>query len=68
MLDKGPGFAADEVIVDLEDSVPAELKDQARAQAAAQEGDPCVKGEVSRTQYTCAMGATSSKGLEQCLR
>lgn len=30
MLDKGPSFQADEVILDLEDSVPAELKDEAR--------------------------------------
>jgi len=34
MLDKGPGFAADEVILDLEDSVPAELKEEARAAVA----------------------------------
>jgi len=34
MLEKGPGFAADEVIVDLEDSVPIELKEEARAAVA----------------------------------
>lgn len=30
MLEKAPGFTADEVILDLEDSVPVELKDEAR--------------------------------------
>ncbi len=34
MLAKGPGIAADEVVVDLEDSVPAELKGEARAASA----------------------------------
>ena len=34
MLEKGPGFAADEVILDLEDSVPVDLKDEARAAVA----------------------------------
>ena len=34
MLEKGPGFAADEVILDLEDSVPADQKDEARAAVA----------------------------------
>lgn len=34
MLDKGPGLDADELIVDLEDSVPAELKDEARRAVA----------------------------------
>ncbi len=34
-LGKGPQLVADEVIVDLEDSVPPELKDEARAAVAA---------------------------------
>lgn len=34
MLDRGPGFVTDEVIVDLEDSVPAELKEEARGAVA----------------------------------
>jgi citrate lyase subunit beta/citryl-CoA lyase len=33
-LEKGPGLAADEIVVDLEDSVPPELKDEARAAVA----------------------------------
>jgi citrate lyase subunit beta/citryl-CoA lyase len=33
-LEKGPGLAADEIVVDLEDSVPPELKNEARAAVA----------------------------------
>ena len=35
MLDRGPGFNADEVVVDLEDSVTAELKDEGREAVVA---------------------------------
>jgi citrate lyase subunit beta/citryl-CoA lyase len=35
MIGKAQTLAADEVVIDLEDSVPAELKDQARDRAAA---------------------------------
>jgi citrate lyase subunit beta/citryl-CoA lyase len=35
MLGKGPQLVADEVVVDLEDSVPPELKDEARAAVVA---------------------------------
>lgn len=39
-LAKGPQLAADEIVIDLEDSVPAELKDEARAAVVEALGDP----------------------------
>lgn len=46
----------------------AQLKESALSQAQAQKGDPCSTQEVSRTQYTCAISASSTAAWQRCMK
>lgn len=57
MLDKAQALEADEVIIDLEDSVPADLKDQAREQVCA----ALASGEWRASTVAVRINATTSR-------
>jgi hypothetical protein len=46
----------------------AQMKEAALAQAKSEKGDPCSTQEVTRTQYNCAMGSTSTAAWQKCLK
>ena len=46
----------------------AQMKAAALSQAQSEKGDPCSTQDVSRTQYTCAMGSTSTAGWQKCMK
>lgn len=46
----------------------AQMKDAALAQAKSEKGDPCSTQEVTRSQYTCAMGSTSTAAWTKCMK
>lgn len=46
----------------------AQLKEAALAQAKSEKGDPCSTQEVTRSQYTCAMGSTSTAAWTKCMK
>lgn len=53
------------------EGVPAEmipqLKQQVLSQARGEKGDPCATEVVTRSQYNCAMGATSTAAWQRCM-
>jgi hypothetical protein len=53
------------------EGVPAEmipqLKQQVLSQARGEKGDPCATETVTRTQYNCAMAATSTGAWQRCM-
>lgn len=46
----------------------AQLKAQALQEAQTKQGDPCSTQEITRTQYNCAMSATSSAAWQRCMK
>ena len=46
----------------------AQMKASALAQAQSEKGDPCSTQDVSRSQYTCAMGSTSTTAWQKCMK
>lgn len=48
--------------------VTPELIKQAKDQARGMKGDPCASEPPSKSQYDCAMGATSTAEWEACMK
>lgn len=46
----------------------AQMKAAALAQAQSDKGDPCSTQDVSRSQYTCAMGSASTTAWQRCMK
>ena len=46
----------------------AQMKAAALSQAQSEKGDPCSTQDVSRSQYTCAMGSTSTAAWQKCMK
>ena len=46
----------------------AQMKAAALSQAQSEKGDPCSTQDVSRSQYTCAMGSTSTTAWQKCMK
>ncbi len=48
--------------------IPPEIIQQAKQQARAQSGDPCVKEKVPRAKYNCAMAARTTAAWRTCMK
>lgn len=46
----------------------AQMKAAALSQAQSEKGDPCSTQDVSRSQYNCAMGSTSTSAWQKCMK
>lgn len=61
-------LASDPRFEGIPQDMVAQLKEQAFSQAQSQKGDACATQEVTRSQYTCAMGATTTTAWQRCMK
>jgi hypothetical protein len=59
---------ADPRLAGIPPEMIAQFKEQALAEANTKQGDVCSTQDVSRTQYNCAMAATSVGAWQKCMK
>ncbi|MFO0663531.1 MAG: hypothetical protein U0174_06245 [Polyangiaceae bacterium] len=60
--------ASDPRLEGLPPEIIAQAKQMAAAQSQGKGGSPCTKNPPSRSQYDCAMAATSAQAWQRCMK